>query len=500
MKRIVVISVFLSFTVLLAACSDDETATVGDATDSRASAKKERKVLYWVAPMNPSYRRDKPGKSPMGMDLTPVYDDGGGDANVVKIDPAVVNNLGVRTAEVEKGRLGRLINTVGYVAYDESKLSHVHPRTDGWIEDLYVHSEGDKVKKGDILYKLYSPTLVNAQEEYLQSLRSGNKLLLAASFARLEALGVSKTQINTLRRKRKVRQTVDVYAPQNGVVARLKVRQGMYIKPMTELMSLADLSTVWLIADVFEKQTAWVKIGDPADVHLSYLPGHEYDGKVEYIYPALDKKTRTLKVRLRFNNPNEALKPNMFANVRIYGGIKNNIIYIPQEALIRTGEEDRVIISLGKGRFSSRVVIAGMESGNQVEIKDGLTPGEKVVVSGQFLIDSEASTKASVMRMGEGDAGKSKSKDKSALMKSSSMKSGKTVMGKGIVKSMMAAHGMLTLEHEPIESLGWPAMTMDFIAIKKVDLSAIKAGQTVQFELQKQADDNYKIISINPAE
>ncbi|VAW94779.1 Cobalt/zinc/cadmium efflux RND transporter, membrane fusion protein, CzcB family [hydrothermal vent metagenome] len=493
MKRIVVISVFLSFTVLLSACSGDETATSSDATmDSSAADKKERKVSYWVAPMDPSYRRNKPGKSPMGMDLTPVYDDGE-DGSVVKINPAVVNNLGVRTALVEQGRLGRLINTVGYVSYDESKLSHVHARTDGWIEKLYVNSEGENVKKGDILYKLYSPTLVNAQEEYLQAMRSGNKILMSASFERLEALGISKAQISQLRRTRKARQTIDIYAPQDGIVARLNVRQGMYIKPATEIMSLADLSSVWLLADVFEKQTAWVKTGNTADVRLSYLPGREWEGEVEYIYPALDSKTRTLKVRLHFDNPGEALKPNMFAKVRIYGGFKDNLTYIPHEALIRTGDEERVILSLGKGRFSSRVVVAGMESGNYVEIQEGLTPGEVVVVSGQFLIDSEASTKASVMRMGEGDADKSKEK-------SDSMETGKAVMGMGKVKSIMAGHGMLTLEHEPIESLGWPAMTMDFTTVGGVDLSNIKADQAVHFELQKQTDGDYKITAIKPAE
>lgn len=494
MKRSIVISVFLSFTVLLGACSNDEATTSEsastDTTNGAATEEKERKIAYWVAPMDANYRRDKPGKSPMGMDLVPVYEDGE-DANVVKINPAVVNNLGVRTAEVQRGKLGRLINTVGYVSYDESKLSHIHARTDGWIENLYVNSEGEEVKKGDILYKLYSPTLVNAQEEYLQGIRSGNKALLNASYVRLEALGVSKAQIKALRTTRKVRQTIDVYSPQDGIVARLNVRQGMYIKPATEVMSLADLSSVWLLAEVFEKQTAWVKKGDPADVRLSYLPGREWQGDVEYIYPALDSKTRTLKVRLHFENPGEELKPNMFAKVRIYGGFKDNLTFIPHEALIRTGDEERVILSLGEGRFSSRVVVAGMESGNYVEIKEGLTAGERVVVSGQFLIDSEASTKASVMRMGEGDAEKSDDK-------SDSSETGKPVMGMGKVKSIMAGHGMLTLEHEPIESLGWPAMTMDFTTVDGVDLSDIKAGQSVHFELQKQASGDYKITAIKP--
>ncbi|MBN4080202.1 efflux RND transporter periplasmic adaptor subunit [Beggiatoa alba] len=401
MKRMVIISALVSLSVLISACSNEEQVTATDTMSDNASTNKtERKIRYWVAPMDATFRRDKPGKSAMGMDLIPVYDDGE-DASVVKISAAVVNNLGVRTAVVEQGRLGRLINTVGYVSFDETKTSQVHPRTDGWIEKLYVHSEGERVKKGDLLYKLYSPTLVNAQEEYLQGLRSGNKRLLGASFERLQALGISKAQINALRQSRKARQTIDIYAPQNGVVTSLNVRQGVYVKPATEIMSLADLSSVWLLADVFEKQTAWIKTGNPADVRLSYLPGREWQGQVEYIYPALDTKTRSLKVRLRFDNPGESLKPNMFAKVRIYGGFKEGITYIPREALIRTGEDERVIVSLDKGKFSSRKVVAGMESGDWVEIKEGLEPGEQVVVSGQFLIDSEASSRASIMRMSD---------------------------------------------------------------------------------------------------
>jgi len=501
MKRIVVMSVLVSLTALISACSDDDQMPATSAMSSDAMAKKaEPKVLYWVAPMDANFKRDKPGKSPMGMELVPVYDDGGDDSTetgpVVKISPAVVNNLGVRTAMAEKGRLGRLINTVGYVSYDESKYSQVHPRTDGWIEKLYVNSAGERVKKGDLLYRLYSPTLVNAQEEYLQGIRSGNKLLLSASYTRLEALGISKSQINALRSTRKARQTIDVYAPQDGIVARLNVRQGVYVKPATEIMSLADLSSVWLLADVFEKQTALVKTGNPADVRLSYLPGQEWEGQVEYIYPALDTKTRTLKVRLRFDNPGEALKPNMFAKVRIYGGFKNNITYIPLEALIRTGDEDRVIVSLEKGKFTSRKVIAGMESGDWVEIKEGVNAGEQVVVSGQFLIDSEASQKASFMRMSDN----AMPKEEAGMEKEPSMDRSKTVKGKGKVTSLMVDHGMITLEHEPIEELGWPAMKMDFTTVSGVELSGIKADQTVQFELQKQQDGDYKITAIKPAE
>ena len=362
----------------------------------------EREILYWVAPMDANYQRDRPGKSPMGMDLVPVYaDDTAGDA--ITISPEMIQNLGVRTAKAEISKLWRGIDTVGYVDFDESKLSHIHLRTEGWIENLAVRSEGERVKKGDRLFDFYSPELVNAQEEFVQALSANNKGLISASAERLLALGISKQQVSLLRKNRKVSQTISVFAPQDGVVSTLPVREGMFIKPSMKVMSLADLSSVWLLAEVFERQTNWVSMGDAAQVTLSYLPGREWQGKVEYIYPSLDPKTRTLKVRLRFDNPEEALKPNMYANVKIYGGAKSGIIVIPIEALIRTGRNERVIVALGEGRFAARSVKAGIESGEWVEIASGLKDGEDVVVSGQFLIDSEASIKASINRMSKPD-------------------------------------------------------------------------------------------------
>ncbi len=364
-----------------------------------AAADDEKKILYWVAPMDANYRRDKPGKSPMGMDLVPVYADAAGSDGGITIAPEVVQNLGVRTAVAERSRLWRGIDTVGYVGYDESKVSHIHLRTEGWIENLVVESEGERVTQGQRLFDLYSPELVNAQEEFVQALKLGNTGLVRASRSRLGALGIPAGQVKQLEKDRKPAQTIPVYAPQDGVVADMSVREGMYVKPANNIMSLADLSSVWLLAEIFERQADWVAVGQPAEVSLAFLPGRTWEGTVEYIYPSLDPKTRALKARLRFANEGESLKPNMYANVKIFGGPKNDVLVIPIEALIRTGREERVVIAAGEGRFESRIVRAGMESGEWVEIIEGIEAGENVVVSGQFLIDSEANLKASMKRM-----------------------------------------------------------------------------------------------------
>ena len=366
--------------------------------------------LYWVAPMDPGYRSDKPGKSPMGMDLIPVYADEGGDegsaaGSRVKILPEVVNNLGVRTAPVRRETLSRKISTVGYLDYDETRISHIHTRTEGWIERLAVRAEGEQVGEGQLLFELYAPTLVNAQEEYLQALASGNRLLSQASAERLLALGVSPAQVKQLEQHRKVAQYVRFHAPQSGILSRLNVREGMYVKPDTEVMSLANLDQVWLLAEVFERQAGWVKTGQGAEARLPALPERTWSGEVEYIYPDLDPVTRTLRARLRFDNTERLLMPNMYAHVDIYGEPAREILTIPHEALIRGADMTRVVISLGNGSFEVREIRAGMESGDRVEVLSGLEEGEEIVVSAQFLIDSEASLNAGLQRLqSPGDA------------------------------------------------------------------------------------------------
>ena len=372
--------------------------SAGGAGGTAGSA--DREILYWVAPMDPNYRRDEPGKSPMGMDLVPVYaDEVDNQAGVVKIDSTIVNNLGVRTTQAERSVLMRRIETVGYITYDEDTVQHVHTRVEGWIEKLNATATGDPVKAGQLLFELYSPTLVNAQEEFLTATRSGNTVLLNASRDRLDALGVSKSEIARLERERTVQQRVRVYAESDGVIAHLGVREGIYITPATEVMSVAKLNRVWVVAEVFERQSAWVQPGQKAVVELDYLPSMRFEGTVDYVYPELDPKTRTLKVRLRFDNPRELLRPNMFSRVVIEADGFGRVVNVPKEAIIRGGSMDRGVLALGDGGFRSQPVRLGIESGDRVAVRTGLRAGDTIVVSGQFLIDSESNIESALARM-----------------------------------------------------------------------------------------------------
>lgn len=453
-------------------------------TQSNQAKKKDKNIKYWVAPMDTNYRRNKPGKSPMGMDLIPVYEVSNDEqyTDLVKISPEVVNNLGVRTEKVTFSSTARIINAVGYIHYDENLISHVHLRTDGWIEKLLVKAEGAFVKEGELLFELYSPNLVSAQEEYLQSLTSGNKRLISASRERMRSLGIQKEQIRMLAKMGKVQHQIQVFAPRSGVVSALNVREGMHVKPSNVIMSVVDLANVWLIADVFERQSDWVRAGQKAHAKLSYIPGKLWQGKVDYVYPYLDPVTRTLKVRLKFDNPGFKLKPNMYAQVIIFDDNQIEALTIPREALIRSGLGERVVISLGDGRFETRDVTAGYESNDRVEILSGLSADEKVVTSAQFMIDSEASLKASFKRMKKTD-------------KTNESVVAKKITGSAVINKIMLDKHAINLTHEPIDELGWPKMTMDLSVAENVNLDQVKVGNQIHFGLER-LDSNQYIINM----
>jgi len=358
--------------------------------------------MYWVAPMDPNYRRAEPGMSPMGMALVPVYADAAADGagpGTVRIDPDVVNNLGVRTALAEFTTWQSEIRTVGYVTYDEDRLVHIHPRVEGWVEKLHVKAAGDRVVDQQPLYELYSPELVNAQEELLLASKRDNLRLLQAARDRLRALQMSEEFVSKLLSTGTVAQTVTFRASQSGYVDRLDIREGFYVKPGTTMMSIGTLDEVWVEAEIFARQAASVRAGLPVTMSTDFLPGVSWEGAVDYVYPTLDPQNRSLRVRLRFANRDELLKPNMFAQVLIHAVSGEPVLTVPREAVIRTANQNRVVLALGEGRFKSIAVKVGRISASAAEILQGLQAGDAVVAAAQFLLDSESSKTSDFKRM-----------------------------------------------------------------------------------------------------
>lgn len=447
----------------------------------------EKQVLYWVAPMDANYRRDKPGKSPMGMDLVPFYKDEGGEDGVVKISPIVENNLGVRISSVKKGQLDREISTVGYINFDEEKLYHLHTRVDGWIEKLIVKATGDLVEKGQKLFELYSPTLVNAQEEYVIALRSKNRILIRASKDRLLSLGITPGQISQLGKTRKIQQRISYFAKHDGFIQDMKILDGMFIKPSMNVLTIGQIDTVWVIAEVFERQSSWVKAGQTVDMNVEAYPDKSWKGIVDYIYPVLDKKTRTLRVRIRFNNPEQLLKPNMFSRLIIHSSFNKDSLFVKREAIIRNGEMERVVKALGEGKFQSVAVKTGSESGNYIEVIKGLAENEHIVTSAQFLIDSESSLTASFERMEE---------PKVMSMDELNTQGSNQVWIEGQVVDVMPGQNMITIQHKAVSSWGWPEMLMDFPVTKTLPINDLKEKQSISFLVEKHEDGSIEVIEI----
>ncbi|MFC3031543.1 efflux RND transporter periplasmic adaptor subunit [Pseudoalteromonas fenneropenaei] len=443
------------------------------------SAENEKKPLYWVAPMDSNYRRDGPGKSPMGMDLIPVYaeDDSSNEVGTVTISPAVVNNLGVRTAKVSVEPMVTRIKTVGYVQYDEDKLMHIHPRVEGWVETLYVKAAGDPVVADTPLYTLYSPALVNAQEEFLIAVNRGNQALINAARERLLALQLAPSFIDELAKRKQVKQSITFYAPQSGVLDDLQIREGFYVKPGNTLMSIGQLDQVWVEAEVFERDANQVKIGQHVSMTLDYLPSRTWHGRVDYIYPSLDVKTRTLRVRLRFDNQDHALKPNMFASVILDAEASAATLQVAKEAVIRTGKQDRVVLALGDGKFKSVAVKLGRIGEDMIEILEGLNADDQVVTSAQFLIDSESSKTSDFKRMSD--------------------QTSNSVWVAGRVNQVDIANRSVNLDHDPVADWNWPAMTMDFNVADSVDMTPLAAGQSLHFQIEKSADGSILLTGIH---
>src|SRR5581483_2331181 len=378
------------------------TGTPSPASADKVDPKSGRKVLYWHDPMVPGQKFDRPGKSPfMDMDLVPVYADEASDAGGVTISPRTIQNLGIRTTEVKEGALDTGFSAVGAVGIDERGITTVQSRASGYVEKLYVTAQYDPVKRGQRLIDLYAPDWLSAENEYLVLKRSrqpGAAALAEAARERLTLLGISEDQIRKLEREGNADPRVTLYAPDAGVVWELGVREGMAVSPGMTLFKLAPIGTVWVNAEVPETQAALVRPGAPVQGRTAAFPDKVFKGKVAALLPDVNPTTRTIKARIVLANPGGLLKPGMFARLE-FDGREQRALLVPAEAVIYTGKRNVVILADGDGKFRPVEVEVGRDGGDATEIRKGLDAGQKVVASGQFLIDSEASLKTTLERL-----------------------------------------------------------------------------------------------------
>lgn len=459
------------------------------ATTSSAAAGTGRKVLYWHDPMVPGQKFDRPGKSPyMDMPLVPVYAGESAGQDTVTISPQVLQNLGVRTAEVTLARLAPAIEAVGSVAYNERAVALVQARSGGFVERLHVRAPLDPVRRGQPLAELYVPEWVAAQEEYLAARRmQGISGLADAARQRMRLAGMTEDQIGLVERSGKVSARITLTAPASGVVAELAVREGMTVSAGAPLFRINGLDSVWVVAEVPESVLARVRAGYQVQAHAASLPGAAFTGKVNAVLPEVNPATRTVKARIELANPGHLLLPGMFVNVRFTGLTGQDVLTVPSEAVIQTGTRSVVMLAQGGGKFAPVEVETGSEAGGRTEIRKGLSAGQRVVASGQFLIDSEANLKGTVARMGTAPATEHEGHGAAQILH----------RGEGKVEAIGTDE--ITFSHGPIPSMKWPAMTMSFNVQAGVLRPGIKVGDTVRFEFMASKDGQYIVISVAPA-
>ncbi|MGC2518168.1 MAG: efflux RND transporter periplasmic adaptor subunit [Burkholderiales bacterium] len=452
------------------------------AAASPAKDSSGRKILYWHDPMVPQQKFDRPGKSPfMDMQLVPVYadEDAGGDA--VSIDPRVVQNLGIRTAEAVMGLPERRFEAVGGVAWNERAVVVLQARAAGFVEKLYARAPLDAVAKGQPLVELLVPDWAAAQEEYLLLRRSASKdteVLATAARQRLVLLGMSEEQILRVEKTGRPQTRITLHAPISGVIAELGVREGMSVAPGAMLFRLVDLSSVWVNAEVPEAQAGWLQPGGAVEARVPAWPDRVFRGKVSAILPELNAATRTVRARIEIANPGAKLKPGMFATLGFIARGSAKALWVPSEAIIRTGERSLVIVAEGEGRFRQAEVEPGFEWEGKTEVRKGLAAGDKVVVSGQFLLDSEASLRSAAIRMEAGPAAPAAAVHKAA---------GRLVR---------VDTKELTISHGAIESAGMGPMTMVYQAPPSGVPAGLKAGDEVRFEFVSRPDGEFQVTRI----
>lgn len=461
-----------------------------------------RKLLYYRNPMGLADTSPVPKKDSMGMDYIPVYAEGDEDraspANQIRISTDKIQKLGVRTEAATIKTIDKIVRAAGRIEPDEGRLYTIAPKFEGYVERLHVNATGQAITKGQALFEAYSPELVSAQREYMIAAQgvtqltaaggdaqAGMRQLAQASLLRLKNWDISEEQLKALAKSGEVRRTMSFRATVSGIVTEKKAVQGMRFMPGDVLYQITDLSTVWVLADVFEQDIGQVKPGAKASVRIDAYPDKVFEATIAYVYPTLRTETRTVQVRLALANPGLLLKPGMFAQVELAAGPKNKVVTVPLSAVIDSGTRRIVLIQGSAGRFEPREVKLGARSDDAVEVLGGVREGELVVVTANFLIDAESNLKAALGSFGQ-----------VAPATSAAKTAGHQALG--TVESVDAKTGTVSLNHGPVASLKWPAMTMEFKLANKALLRDLQPGASVAVEFVERQPGEWVITSVKP--
>ena len=494
-----------------------ELAAVSTAAAPKADTPKERNVLYYRNPMGLPDTSPVPKKDPMGMEYVPVYDgdEPNNGGSQIKITVEKVQKLGVRSEPATMRVLDKAVRAVGRIEVDERRMYAVAPKFEGWVERLYVNATGQPVGKGEPLFDVYSPELVSAQREYAIATEAAKALknatgdsqasmqrLADAGLERLKNWDISDEQLHALSQSREARRTLTFRSPVSGIVMEKKAMQGMRFMPGETLYQIADLSSVWVIADVFEQDIGAVRTGAKARVTIPAYPDRVFEGTITYVYPTLKAETRTVPVRLEMPNPRQLLKPAMFADVELPITGKGKVLTVPNSAVIDSGTRRIVLVQLAEGRFQAREVKLGNRNDNYTEVLEGVKDGESVVVAANFLLDAESNLKAAVS--GFGHAGRGGAAPAAAAAQASNSLgdaiSAPSVghKGQGTVKTIDAKADTLSIAHGPIDTLKWPAMQMEFKAANPALLAGLAPGSVVAIDFVERQPGEWVITNIAP--
>ena len=512
----------------------DYVAVYTDEQDEGTPAPSKGKILYYRNPMGLPDTSPVPKKDPMGMDYVAVYagDEPASSGNQIKISVDKVQKLGVRSEPAAMRTLDKVVRAAGRIEIDERRVFAIAPKFEGWVERLFVNVTGQPVGKGQPLFEVYSPELVSAQREYaianeaVKALKDAGddpkasmRRLADSSLARLKNWDISDEQVKALAQSGEARRTLTFRSPVSGTVIEKKAVQGMRFMPGDTLYQVADLSAVWVVADIFEQDIALVRTGSKAKVTMSAYPGQIFEGTITYVYPTLKPETRTVPVRLEIANTRQLLKPAMFAQIELFVGGKGKVLTVPNSAVIDSGTRRIVLVQLAEGRFEPREVKLGGRTDNYVEVMDGVKEGEQVVVAANFLIDAESNLKAAISGFGPGGQGSTPDVAAKAAQPpiptasagaAATVAVGKIEQGpaataagvghraEGTITVSDAKLGTVSIAHGPIETLKWPAMTMDFKVANDGMLAGLKPGAAIAFEFVERARGEWVITKITP--